>query len=184
MDYSHVSSDLDHPGGSSPWANTSPRADRAFAHVTGESPPSPPSPASGPEHSPLTSRSNPSATDQYQIVSDLKITAGGPVSAEDDVDSPDLSEQLQSAQLGDSDYIGEHERSPYDPPQIQQYTPEPQRPAASRYQQGQKPQRPVPAYKLQAKITALERSGRKDPVLRFDVHVRRSGSIFFVDKPC
>jgi hypothetical protein len=27
-------------------------------------------------------------------------------------------------------------------------------------------------YKLQAKITGLERTGRKDPILRFDVHVR------------
>ena len=32
-------------------------------------------------------------------------------------------------------------------------------------------QRQVPQYKLQAKITALERTGRKDPILRFDVHV-------------
>lgn len=32
-------------------------------------------------------------------------------------------------------------------------------------------QRPVqPLYKLQAKITGLERNGRKDPILRFDVH--------------
>ena len=28
-------------------------------------------------------------------------------------------------------------------------------------------------YKLQAKITGLERTGRKDPILRFDVHVRQ-----------
>ncbi|RMZ75812.1 hypothetical protein DV737_g5111, partial [Chaetothyriales sp. CBS 132003] len=28
----------------------------------------------------------------------------------------------------------------------------------------------LPAYKLQAKVTALERSGRKDPVIRFDVY--------------
>lgn len=26
-------------------------------------------------------------------------------------------------------------------------------------------------YKLQAKITGLERAARKDPILRFDVHV-------------
>lgn len=29
-----------------------------------------------------------------------------------------------------------------------------------------------PQYRLQAKITGLERTGKKDPVLRFDVHVR------------
>lgn len=40
-------------------------------------------------------------------------------------------------------------------------------------QQGQQPRRPPgPQYKLQAKITGLERTGKKDPILRFDVHVR------------
>jgi hypothetical protein len=29
-----------------------------------------------------------------------------------------------------------------------------------------------PKYKLQAKITSLERQGRKDPILKFDVYVR------------
>jgi hypothetical protein len=40
-------------------------------------------------------------------------------------------------------------------------------------QQGQQqPQgRRQPQFKLVAKITGLERTGRKDPILRFDVHV-------------
>jgi len=33
-------------------------------------------------------------------------------------------------------------------------------------------QRQIQQYRLQAKVTALERLGRKDPVIRFDVHVR------------
>lgn len=37
-------------------------------------------------------------------------------------------------------------------------------------QQLQRP--PHPQYKLQAKITALERSAKKDPIFRFDIHVR------------
>ncbi|KAI0399372.1 hypothetical protein F4802DRAFT_589866 [Xylaria palmicola] len=38
-------------------------------------------------------------------------------------------------------------------------------------QQQQQPRRPPgPQYKLQAKITGLERTGKKDPILRFDVH--------------
>ena len=51
------------------------------------------------------------------------------------------------------------------PPQQRQ---EPQRyhGAGQQVQQSQGPQ-----YKLQAKITGLERTGRKDPILRFDVHV-------------
>lgn len=40
--------------------------------------------------------------------------------------------------------------------------------------QQQQPRRSnQPQYKLQAKITGLERTGRKDPILRFDVHVSR-----------
>lgn len=40
-------------------------------------------------------------------------------------------------------------------------------------QEEQQPRRPPgPQYKLQAKITGLERTGKKDPILRFDVHVR------------
>jgi hypothetical protein len=30
----------------------------------------------------------------------------------------------------------------------------------------------MPQYKLQAKLTGLERTGKKDLILRFDVHVR------------
>ncbi|KAI1363006.1 hypothetical protein F5Y08DRAFT_329684 [Xylaria arbuscula] len=38
-------------------------------------------------------------------------------------------------------------------------------------QHAQQPRRPPgPQYKLQAKITGLERTGKKDPILRFDVH--------------
>lgn len=37
----------------------------------------------------------------------------------------------------------------------------------------QQPRKPSqPQFRLQAKITGLERTGKKDPVLRFDVHVR------------
>ena len=44
------------------------------------------------------------------------------------------------------------------------------RPSGARYHSSRQ-NRPIPAYKLQAKVTALERSGRKDPVIRFDVYV-------------
>ncbi|KAI1815503.1 vacuolar protein sorting-associated protein Vps17 [Poronia punctata] len=43
--------------------------------------------------------------------------------------------------------------------------------AAQPSQQQHKPRRPpAPQYKLQAKLTALERTGKKDPIIRFDVH--------------
>lgn len=101
---------------------------------------------------------------------DVEPANGADYSPEDDVRSPDLSEQLQSAQLGDPDYVGEQ------PPHAYQHHVAANQnipPGQARYQAAQaaRPPRQVPQYKLQAKITALERSGRKDPVLRFDVYV-------------
>lgn len=53
------------------------------------------------------------------------------------------------------------------------------KPASARYhnvqqQQQQQPQQRqhMPQYKLQAKITGLERPAKKDPILKFDVHAR------------
>lgn len=48
------------------------------------------------------------------------------------------------------------------------------RPASSRYHNVQPPphqRQHLPQYKLHAKIAGLERSDKKDPILRFDVHV-------------
>jgi hypothetical protein len=71
---------------------------------------------------------------------------------------PDLAERLQSPRLGDEDY-----GSPTAPEHEHQHPP------VTGVRQTQAPN--VPKYKLQAKITGLERTGRKDPILRFDVHV-------------
>lgn len=44
--------------------------------------------------------------------------------------------------------------------------------------QAQEPRRPAkPQFKLQAKVTGLERTGKKDPILRFDIHVRALNDI-------
>lgn len=57
----------------------------------------------------------------------------------------------------------------------QQATPQPQKrtEAPARYQTGarQNARQGAPTYRLQGKITALERTGKKDPILRFDVYV-------------
>ncbi|KAK6336140.1 Vacuolar protein sorting-associated protein 17 [Orbilia brochopaga] len=51
------------------------------------------------------------------------------------------------------------------------YRPEPQvRSSSKQAGQQQQQQRPSVQYKLRAKVTGLERTGRKDPILRFDVH--------------
>lgn len=59
-------------------------------------------------------------------------------------------------------------------PQEQQRPPgeEPRRPQSARYHAVPPQQRQhMPQYRLQAKITGLERSGKKDPILKFDVYV-------------
>lgn len=59
--------------------------------------------------------------------------------------------------------------------QQQQYQPQQQQRAAgpNRYHSSGRPtaRQALPQYKLQAKVTGLERTGRKDPAVRFDVHV-------------
>ncbi|KAF2400854.1 vacuolar protein sorting-associated protein Vps17 [Trichodelitschia bisporula] len=55
-------------------------------------------------------------------------------------------------------------------PQQQPGSPQQQpRSSSQRYHSGARP-RPQTQYKLQAKVTGLERTGRKDPILRFDVY--------------
>ena len=58
-------------------------------------------------------------------------------------------------------------------PQQQQYEQQQRAAGPNRYHSGARPtaRQALPQYKLQAKVTGLERTGRKDPAVRFDVHV-------------
>lgn len=155
MDYSAISHDPDHPSGSDPWA--SPRATQTSYPASNNNNDIPSSPL--PPHQ------------QPGYNGDQEGDEPRPRSSENGVpDSPDLSERLQSAQLGDPDYAVEQ------PPYATQahYANEPRSQLPARYQTGARQNaRPGPAYKIQAKITGLERTGKKDPILRFDVHVSR-----------
>lgn len=142
MDYSAISNDPEHSAGASPWG--SPRADRTTFPTSGNDISSSPLPSQ--DHS----------------------TEGADRGQE--ADSPDLSAQLQSAQLGDADYPVEH------PPFATQQSPSADQQRSqppARYQTGarQTSRPPASVYKIQGKITGLERTGKKDPILRFDVHV-------------
>jgi len=160
MDYSVAATDSDQLG-ASPWGSSSPRAART---------PFPPSAGSEPD-SPVSARGQPYTQSQESLPAPAYSNQGSTQGAErgghQDQYHPqnDPAEQQQAASIPD----------PNGPPQSlpahAQYPGQPQpRPGAARYQSARQ-QRPVPQYKLQAKITALERTGRKDPVLRFDVHV-------------
>lgn len=166
MDYSHLQAEA----GASPWGSSSPRADRTtFQQPPNDSPTSTfQAEAHAQPQSPYTSAAVGPQGQRFPEVSTDVAGSAGEISPDDDVRSPDLSEQLQSAQLGDPDYVGEYPPRGY---HSKQPAVAASRPGQTRYQSNARPQRQIPQYKLQAKITALERTGRKDPILRFDVHV-------------
>lgn len=158
MDYSSLSHDPEHPADVSPWGSSSPRADRTFS--AGDMPSSP----LPPQHdSPYTD-----FPDNMH-----RSTTGGP-------DSPGLSERLHGTHIDEANY-GEGR-----PGWANSQPPHNQAPARSqlpaRYQVGVRQQGRQNAlhFRLHAKITALERTGKKDPILRFDVHVRH---LLLVPKP-
>lgn len=151
MDYSAITSDPEHPTDASPWG--SPRADRTMFPTSSTTSDIPSSPLPGQEQSA-------DSTDGDQEV---------------DRQSPGLAAQFQNAQLGDSGYSeGQSPSATQQSPNAEQRAQVP-----ARYQTGarqnSRPPAPVPVpaptYKIQGKITGLERTGKKDPILRFDVHV-------------
>ncbi|KAH6660451.1 hypothetical protein BKA67DRAFT_511714 [Truncatella angustata] len=82
-------------------------------------------------------------------------------------ESANQAQQRQQAQQQQPPQQTQGAPPPPPPPQQQQHAHDQPHPGA----QGQQPRRQTqPQYKLQAKITGLERTGRKDPILRFDVH--------------
>jgi hypothetical protein len=167
MDYANVSGSPDLHG-QSPWGSSSPRASRS-SFAPPEDPPSPSTPTRDP------------ATSQPQADSQSPSQAppsGHEQRAEHDL-VPPKQPDFHNVQQSQSQQIQ----------QAQQAQQSQQRPGAARYQAARQ-HRPPPQYKLQAKITALERTGRKDPVLRFDVHVSKNaaahagyGTDYLLDEP-
>ncbi|GAQ45469.1 vacuolar protein sorting-associated protein 17 [Aspergillus tubingensis] len=147
MDYSAISHDPDHPAGTSPWASPRPTQTTFPASVTSDIPPAP-----LPPQDPYNAESQPTEAPGFQ---------------ENETGSPDLSARLQGAHLGEPGYADEQsQQSP------QQHGQQPRSQLPARYQTGprQNPRQPAPVYRIQAKVTGLERTGKKDPILRFDVH--------------
>lgn len=158
MDYGGQN-DTDALAGSSPWGSSSPRAGRT--PYTPQTPSAPDSPEQTPGHQHTSSQDSISAN---PFASEASATAQAlPPPAQED-------STLDVSQSGPPQATGPLQ--PQQPVQQPGHQGHPQmRPGAARYH-SQRQQRPVPAYKLQAKVTALERTGRKDPVIRFDVYVR------------
>ncbi|KAI1450200.1 vacuolar protein sorting-associated protein Vps17 [Annulohypoxylon stygium] len=161
MDYRSSITDDEHPAGPSPWGSSSPSAsprrnDSSFGSL-------------GNDHQPASSY-------QYAVhdpsngfaQEDPGVNAfRRPGTASSTASTPVYDSSEQPAPSQESDAGAETEQQPPSTPQQSQAQGQP----SSQSPREQQPQRPRgPQYKLQAKITGLERTGRKDPILRFDVH--------------
>ena len=185
MDYSHVQ-DPDHPDGTSPWQTSSPAPDRStFVDGKDESAPSPPAVT---RDSPTTTETTDNATLEEaqtdtqsdpptpdppfqeestppqpangrtqtyrnisQSVPDIRFQ--GPPMTEEELRQESTRQQRAQERYQQQLHVQQHQRVP------------------GRYHGTKQGQRQPPAYRLQAKITSLERTGKKDPAIHFDVHV-------------
>lgn len=170
MDYSSLPDDPDHPVESSPWSS-SPRATR-----TGFPPPS-----SNDLQSSDTSAGGFGISSSDLRQSQSSLTDHEPL-------TPDPSGRLESgkgllAEAGEDGSVpvrehgqgyGEHGFDEHLPPNRHETS----APAHRQYFTARPVTRSnIPLPKLHAKVTGLERTGRKDLILRFDVHVNDSQPI-------
>lgn len=189
MDYSNLSTDPDHPEGSSPW-QTSPGASRTVPerdlndNKTVSNPPSPsaavtasPRNADGIQNGP-PARQEGSATveaskpaderQEFQSqtcnikqspargltynVQDMRFQ--GPPMTEEEIQQEHLRQQKINERRQQILHTQQHQRGP------------------GSYQSNEQEQNAKPmVYRLVAKITALERTGKKEPAIHFDVQV-------------
>lgn len=151
MDYSSLPNDPDHPVGSSPWQSSPQPTSRPNFNAS----------ETGSSDQDIHDRRN-TGENVQPILPDAIETSqpnGNTQGSSNGMQSPPLMQQPPQSQ-----------------PQQQSRQPQNQqaRGAPNRYHGGANrnvQRQNIPQYKLQAKVTSLERTGRKDPVLRFDVHV-------------
>ncbi|KAL5373412.1 hypothetical protein DPSP01_012714 [Paraphaeosphaeria sporulosa] len=147
MDYS--AHDPDHPAGGDPWASSPQHNRTSFGQPPTNDIPSSPLP---PQASPYGQDS-----ENYGYMGDQN-SHGRPNTASENGDParPQSQDPRQDGQAAQQ----QHQVAA----QGQQGHHQPQR------YHGTRPQKPQTQYKLQAKVTGLERTGKKDPILRFDVY--------------
>lgn len=186
MDYSSHTNDPDNPVGSSPW-QSSPQASSHPNFGTPEPGSAPSSPLA--KHSTPYTEPSPQQSDDGSPQDGLdrrQRTEDGSLSADDG--SPQATPRRQQGpplngkgmspghlRHLQQEYLQQQrqEQIRQQSGQSQQQQHQPRSAVPSRYHTAPRAnqRQNLPQYKLQAKITNLERTGRKDPVLRFDVHV-------------
>lgn len=156
MDYSTIQEES--PAGASPWAN-SPQQTTKPTFVTSMAEPQSPQAAQQQQHYPHRNMPPPSGLNQDPEAYNPQQTA--PQNGH-----YDPSDRQAEQAPGES-----FRQQPNKQQQPPQRTPMPARTPSQRQQSSAPAQRPQPQYKLQAKVNGFERTGRKDPILRFDIHV-------------
>lgn len=183
MDYSSIHSDPGDPAGPDPW-QTSPQPTRTNFQPSepgsepssplGKHTPSTPTPQQPEYHEselevepeplspPVPEEPRPQQSNGVsraptwstsQSVPDIRFQ--GPPLTEEELRQQQLHQQRQQERYQQALHAQQHQRGP----------------GPGRYHQGARSGQRPPQYKLQAKVTALERVGKKDPSIRFDVHV-------------
>ncbi|XXG99118.1 hypothetical protein Hte_005452 [Hypoxylon texense] len=164
MDYRSSITDDEHPAAASPWGSSPPASPRrnesTFSSLGNQQPPSSPYQYVAQDPSNGFSQEDPGVN---------AFKRPGTASSTASTSAYDPSEQSAPSQQSDLGADTDEQQTGASQPSQQARGPPPAGtgPSPGREQ----PQRPRgPQYKLQAKITGLERTGRKDPILRFDVH--------------
>ena len=182
MDYSQLAHDPDNPAGSSPW-NTSPRQSTRPSYSTGASGSEPPSPLPGAASYGSEIRKEDDHDRDTLTESDGAFAGRSQRQSQTPTENGSAEEHPQNSGLQDSSGQGRQDQSQApeqvaNRPQHQQGAQSAKSTAPNRNQSGaRQSRRNAPKHKLQAKVTGLERPGRKDPILRFDVHVSLSFSL-------
>lgn len=181
MDYSSLSNDPDHPAGPDPW-KSSPQPNKT-SFPPSESADLPSSPLG--KHAPHfqedqrdedqevnDEQSSPSS--EQQLPAQPNGTAKNPTRS-DSSSSPDIRFQgppLTEEELRQQQLYQQRQQERY---QQALHAQQHQRGPPNRYHPAARGPRQLPQYKLTTKISSLERTGKKDPAIRFDVHVRFPG---------
>lgn len=150
MDYS-IPHDPENPSGTSPWA-------------------------SSPQHSRISSFANTSTSDVLSspLPDQSPYADSSPEESyhrdQDSYGQSSISER--AGENGSSQYRqSEHTQHQQKPVPITGQQPQNQQRQEPQRQQSGRPRQSAPQHKLQAKITGLERTSKKDPILKFDVYV-------------
>ena len=178
MDYSASIHDADHPAGASPWGspNASPQHNRtSFTASTTEPPPAfggfgaqSSSNGLGHDHDEGGFGSGDHSYRRPDTASTADTHASDAPPEGVTPGQPAGGDQQQVPEGHDAGGGGQPAPGQPAPPSLSGETAVPSGSEAQTRRPAQ------PQFKLQVKITGLERTGRKDPILRFDVHVREN----------